>query len=388
MPFFLPTNQPYLPSNQERYFLHFFLYFRSMNLVRKTLSLFLISSICWMTSCTEETNPLPENDEGSFELTFDNSSTLDELNQAIIASPESPNVYLKRALYYKSIFDFENSLDDINRALKLAQDAAALHYAKADILFIAGGVRQDATFYEQAEIYLDETTRLDSTYLDAYILLARLNLGKPNHDKAMSNVQNALKINEQFAPAYFWKAMIYQDLGNFDLAKANYQTCIERDANYYDAYNHLGILLHAEGNKKALIYFDKALELRPNSIEVLRNKGLALKDENRYDEAIECFSTILTIEPAFAESYYNIGVVYITAYRDDMPQYSKDTTINQALNYFQKAVATDPQYPDALYNIGHLYKFTGDKKKAKEYFMQVLTIYPQHELTIEALNTP
>jgi tetratricopeptide (TPR) repeat protein len=340
------------------------------------------------SSCSsEQTTTVTQTDE-SFELYIDANTTLDELNQAIIQNPESPNVYLKRALYYKSIYDFENAIDDINRALKLASDAATLHYAKADILFLAGGVRQDALYYEQAEIYLEETIRLDSSYLDAHILLARLNLGKPNHDKAMANVQNAIKINQYYAPAYFWKAMIYQDLGNFELAKTNYQTCIERDANHYDAYNHLGILLYAEGNKNSLIYFDKALELSPTSIEVLRNKGLALKDENRYDEAIECFNKILEIEPAFAESYYNIGVVYITAYRDDMPQYSKDTTISQALSYFKQAVAIDPKYPDALYNIGHLYKFIGEKKLAKDYFLQVLTIYPQHELTLEALNTP
>jgi tetratricopeptide (TPR) repeat protein len=360
-----------------------------MNKFARIYPLLAIAALVLFFSCEEEIQTSPSGStEINYDLSIDSTTTLDELNKAIVEAPESPNVYLKRALYYKSVFDFENALDDINRALKLANDAAALHYAKADILFLAGGVKQDATFYEQAEIYLEETIRLDSSYLDAHILLARLNLGKPNHDKAMENVQNALKINEQFAPAYFWKAMIYQDLGNFELAKTNYQTCIERDANYYDAYNHLGILLHAEGSKNSLIYYDKALELVPNSIEVLRNKGLALKDEDRYSEAIECFKQVLTIEPTFAESYYNIGVTYIASYRDDMPQLSKDTTINQALSNFEKAIAIDPKYPDALYNIGHLYKFIGEKKKAREYFLQVLTIYPQHELALEALNNP
>jgi tetratricopeptide (TPR) repeat protein len=336
--------------------------------------------------CESETIKKEEQAKEEFVTEYDGITPLEELNNDIIQNPESPNVYLKRAYYYKNNYDFENALADVNRALKLAADVAAINYAKADILFIAGGVEQNVERYEQAEIYLNETLKLDSSFLEAHTLMARLNIGKPNYDKAMLNVQAALKINEQYAPAYFWKGMIYEDLGNLDLAKKSYQTCIERDANYFDAYHHLGILLTHTLDKNALVYFDKALEINPTSIEVLRNKGLYLKDINKYNEAIECFKAILSIDPKFSESYYNIGVVYIAAYRDDMEQFSKDTTINIALENFQKAIQIDPKYPDALYNIGHLYKFKGDKKTAKSYFLQVLTLVPQHEMALEALQ--
>jgi tetratricopeptide (TPR) repeat protein len=347
---------------------------------------FLLLFQYFFVFCDSEKAKKEEAVVDEFVTEYDGVTTLDELNNEIIQNPESPNVYLKRAYYYKNIYDFENALADVNRALKLAGDVAAVNYAKADILFIAGGVEQNVERYEQSEIYLNETLKIDSTFLEAHILLARLNIGKPNLEKAMLNVQAALKINEQYAPAYFWKGMIYEDLGNLDLAKQSYQTCIERDANYFDAYHHLGILLTHTLDKNAVVYFDKALEINPNSIEVLRNKGLYLKDVDKYDEAIECFNTILNLDPKFSESYYNIGVVYIAAYRDDMEQFSKDTTIQVAMENFEKAIQIDPQYPDALYNLGHLYKFKGDKKTAKNYFLQVLTIMPQHEMALEALQ--
>ncbi len=336
-------------------------------------------------ACGEVKETKKEAKAEEFVTSYDGSD-IAALNEEIIQNPESPNVYLKRAYYYKNIFDFENALADVNRALKLAGDVAAVNYAKADILFIAGGVEQNVERYEQSEIYLNETLKLDSSFLEAHILMARLNIGKPNLEKAMTNVQSALKINEQYAPAYFWKGMIYEDMGNLELAKQNYQTCIERDANFFDAYHHLGILQTHTLDKNALINFDKALELQPNSIEVLRNKGLLLKDLNEYDQAISCFRTILTIDQKFSESYYNIGNVYIAAYRDDMPQLSKDTTIQKAMENFEKAVELDANYPDALYNIGHLYKFKGDKKMAKSYFLKVLTLVPQHELALDALQ--
>lgn len=350
------------------------------------LSFILVITQNCFVFCETEVSKKEEAKVEEYITYYDGVTTLDELNNEIIQNPESPNVYLKRAYYYKNIFDFENALADVNRALKLAGDVAAVNYAKADILFIAGGVEQNVERFEQCEIYLNETLSIDSSYLEAHILLARLNIGKPNYEKAMSNVQAAIKINQQYAPAYFWKGMIYEDLGNLDLAIKSYQTCIERDANYFDAYHHLGILLTHTLDKNALVYFDKALELNPNSVEVLRNKGLLLKDLNKYDEAISCFSTILTIDSKFSESYYNIGVVYIAAYRDNMEQYSKDTTIQNAMLNFEKAIEIDPQYPDALYNIGHLYKFKGEKKKAKEYFLKTLTVMPQHELALDALQ--
>ena len=77
------------------------------------------------------------------------------LEDEILSNPESPNGYYKRALYYKNHYKFKNAVDDINRALKLAPESAAMNYAKADIQYAAAMYKGDISLLDQAEIYLN-----------------------------------------------------------------------------------------------------------------------------------------------------------------------------------------------------------------------------------------
>jgi tetratricopeptide (TPR) repeat protein len=48
--------------------------------------------------------------------------------------------------------------------------------------------------------------------------------------------------------------------------------------------------------KKALEPYDKALELDPNDIMSLNNKGVELSRQKRYKDAMECFDKIVEID--------------------------------------------------------------------------------------------
>lgn len=350
----------------------------------------LVLGVSWLAlfcgSCKETPEKAPES-----ELAMDveqevTKSTLEEINQEIIQNPESPNGYYKRAFYYKEQFDFEKAIEDINRALKLTPEVPALTYLKADILFNQGSYLQNPALYEQSEIYLLETLKLDSTYLEALVLEGRINMGKPNFEKAMANFDAALRQDKFHAPAYFYKAMVFELIGQKENAKSSYQTAIETKGDYYDALHHMGNLLASEMDEKALSYYDAALDIEPNSYEVLRNKGLFLIKMEQYQEARMAFNLILSFEPANEECFFNIGNTYVASYRDDMDQYSKDTIIDHAMENFQKAMELNPQYIDAIYNLGWMYEFRGNKKQAIELYQQVLEIDDYHQPTLDRLS--
>lgn len=313
-------------------------------------------------------------------------STLEEINQEILNSPESPNGYYKRAFYYKELFDFEKAIADINRALKLTPEVPALTYLKADILFNQASAMQNPALYEQSEIYLLETIKMDSTHLEALVLEGRINMGKPNFEKAMANFDAALRQDKFHAPAYFYKGMVFELIGQKESAKSSYQTAIETDGNYYDALHHMGNLLATEMDQKALTYYDAALDVEPNSYEATRNKGLFLIKLGEYQAARNAFNSMLTFSPDNEECYFNIGNTYVASYRDDMEQYSKDTTISNAIANFQKAADLNPEYIDALYNLGWMYQFLGEKQTAIEYYQMVLEVDDYHQPTLDALN--
>ena len=66
--------------------------------------------------------------------------------------------------------------------------------------------------------------------------------------------------------------MAYETLENATLAASSYQTAIEVDPDYYDAYIHRGILADRLGEKEALDYYNSALSLEPKSVEAHRNR--------------------------------------------------------------------------------------------------------------------
>ena len=61
---------------------------------------------------------------------------------------------------------------------------------------------------------------------------------------------------------------------------------------------------------KAKACFQKALEINPQNIDALNNKGNILFSTNELDQAIACFEQAIDINPRYAEAYCNLGRAY------------------------------------------------------------------------------
>jgi tetratricopeptide (TPR) repeat protein len=83
----------------------------------------------------------------------------------------------------------------------------------------------------------------------------------------------------------------------------------KEDSNYASVWYNKGVALVDLGKyEEALVYFDKAIELNPNDAEVWDNKGIALGHLGKHDEALACFNKALEQNPNNAEVWYNKGV--------------------------------------------------------------------------------
>lgn len=324
--------------------------------------------------------------EANTKIETDDSNSLKAIEQQIIDHPESPNGYTKRSYYYAKQGDLKRAIEDINRALIITPKEASLNFTKAELLFNQAGKNLNALLYDQSEIYLDQTIKLDSSYVDAYILKAKIKIGRKDAEGAIGNLSEALKISPTLSEPYALKGFIYQRLGNKRLAQSSYQTALEMDANNYDANVGLGYIYSLDTNSNGLIYYDAATLIDTNAIEPIRNKGLLLRNLGRFEEAQNTFKKVLTIDSTFAEAYYNIGVCYIDSYNDGYENKIKDSIVEQSIINFQKAVDLNPNYVLALYNLGYSYEFKGDKKRALEFYKRAIDIEPDFELVNEALR--
>jgi len=98
------------------------------------------------------------------------------------------------------------------------------------------------------------------------------------------------------------------------------------------------------------------IEVKPAAKEH-NSKGLGYIKEKKYDLAMEEFNKALEISPDYIEAIKNKGNVYY---------YLGDTV--KALEWYELTVSKDPSYWNGYNNMGNVYYEEGDMVKAEEYY--------------------
>jgi len=307
---------------------------------------------------------------------------LEIIEKEIIQKPKSPNVYLKRALFFQEKRNFPSALEDINRALLLAPDVAVLKYHKAAILYEFAVYNQDVSLLDESKIYLDNSIAEDLEIIEPRLLRAKIYLFEKKTEESMRLINDVLKIDQRIAEAYLIKGMIYQLLGNLSLSSSSYQTAIEVDPDYFDAYNHLGMLYEKTGKEGAVDYYNSAIAIQPNSIEAHRNKGLYLYFNQEYQLARASFEEVKRIDPYFEEAYFNIGNTYL----GDFDMMNDVSSLDSAFFYFNTAYQMNNEYVQAIHNIGLCHEIKKDLVKAKFWYQQAIDLDNNFEPSLDAMN--
>ena len=89
----------------------------------------------------------------------------------------------------------------------------------------------------------------------------------------------------------------------------------------------------------AVSLYKKALEIRPDALNVRTDMGTAMFYQKRYDDAIATFKDSLVANPNDAQTLFNLGVAMLHGKND--PQ--------AALQYWEKLVETNPSHPQAAF---------------------------------------
>ena len=112
----------------------------------------------------------------------------------------------------------------------------------------------------------------------------------------MSNFDEVLKYNENSAIVYFYKGIIYHNLGEEINAFNNYTKAIEIDKKMIDAYFNRGQLLINSEPKKALDDFVTAVALDSKFIDAYYSIAVIQRKLGQYKEAIDNLDKIIEIK--------------------------------------------------------------------------------------------
>ena len=110
-------------------------------------------------------------------------------------------------------------------------------------------------------------------------LIGNTNNELENYNEAIINFKNIIKINSNFADAYYNLGIIYKKINLIDKSIDNYYKCIKINSKKYEAYNNLGNIfkdkLEIESAIKNYLY---CLEINPDYKIALQNLGVCLQN--------------------------------------------------------------------------------------------------------------
>ena len=93
-----------------------------------------------------------------------------------------------------------------------------------------------------------------------------------------------------------------------------------------DAFHRGNNALLTKKYNRAILYYKKAIELRPNDAHAYNNLGNAYKEIGSYSNAINAYNNAIRLKPDYSSAHYNLGIVY-----------QKDDDFNSALESYKKA---------------------------------------------------
>jgi tetratricopeptide (TPR) repeat protein len=336
-------------------------------MLKKLKTLFSVSAlvlVCAFASTLESCKSCNSGKDLGIEETSD--TTLRAINAKITAEPNNFAHYLERARYYSGLKKFAEANADIVRA-------KAIDSTKADIYFTAGKIHFDQQRVVEAYDDYKKCLEKDPQHQEGLLEKAAMDIALNNYELALQQINSVLRQDERVAYAYYLKGRLYRQVKDTTLALSSYQTAIEVDPSYYDAYVEAGLVCASYGNPLAKEYYNSAIEIHPNFIEPYYNKAIFLqetgvKNSNNYQEALVCYDKIIGIDANFSAAYFNKGFVYLVYLKD----YQK------GIESFNLALEKNPNYYQAAYNRALCHEGKGDKINAEADLNLALKLKPDY----------
>lgn len=328
----------------------------------------------------------------------------------------------------------KNSYLDDYKVVDLTEEDVATHHDQ-------GKDHTDSGFNDQSRTDLTETIALKRTVAekynnkgkpviqislpgrgnganpvaDAFVKRGAAHTAKGEVDKAISDYTRAIEINPESADSFVMRAELYAAKGEHDKAISDYSNAIGLNADSNSGYDHsywlnskIAVVYYNRGNdfaekhqhNKAILSFDKALELEPKFARAYNNRGTAYynKSMSAKDVSVDIkeiignpmvnflqllpgseppardfaerafldFTKAIELKPEYAEAYYNRGTAY--GYQG---HYEK------AIADFTCAIEKSHLYAEAYYNRGNAYAEKGSYDKAISDYTKTIEIIPE-----------
>ena len=189
------------------------------------------------------------------------------------------------------------------------------------------------------------------------------------NDEAIEHYKEAINLN----PDNEWTAIVAQALGtvymeikhNPEAAIAMYQTGLVLNPKSADIYISMGDVFAQTGdNDLAIKHYCDAIKVDENSFDGYTKCAMALWNNDYLEEAIIAYNKALKIKPDSAIVYNNLGVIYLDGIGNK----------EYALECFENAYDLDNEYTMAVFNMGRIHQELGNTTLAAEFYQDAIEL--------------
>ncbi len=217
---------------------------------------------------------------------------------------------------------YAGALALFDRAVALAPDYAEAHNGRGNAL-------KDLGQMEAALAAYDTALRHMPGYAEAH-----LNRGIPlrhlgRTEDALESYDNALRLSKALPESWYNRANLLRDLSRHDEALASYDRAIALRPDYLDAHRRRADLLVAlKRPTDAITSYLAAIQLAPSDAALYRQCGsILLLDLKQPVEALGCYDRALALDDQSADSHFNRGNALLDLDRTDEANAAHDRAI-------------------------------------------------------------
>jgi tetratricopeptide (TPR) repeat protein len=330
-------------------------------LIFKSVNLLIFTWV--ISSCGNGTS-----DKGTVTSNDSTPADIRAINDRINNERNNADLYVERAKAHMAHKDFETAIGDMKIALNIDSSKASYYIFLSDLYFTQNKTRDTRDMLRRA-------MKLDTGNAEAMMKYSQLFYLLRKYDTAIFFINRSLHFDRANAVANFQKGMILKEAGDTAKSISSFQSAVELNPDYFDAYMQLGVLLSVKKIPLALEYFTSALRIKPNSIEALYGKGKFLQDMKDYDNALKTYESLLAVSPDNQDALFNMGAVYYEQKKYD-----------DAIVKFESTIKRDENFYRGYYGRGRCYEAKGDKLKTIEDYRHCLAIKPDYDLAVIQLD--
>ena len=293
--------------------------------------------------------------------------TIDALSQKIADNPADPKLFATRAKAFYENEGYDNAIQDMAMAMRMDSTNADYHHLLTEIYLD----------YYKSRLALQTMKRcvaLHPERIPSLLKLAEVQQILKMYDASMSTIGRIMKIDSDNAEGFFMVGLNHTLMGNKDLSIKSLKKCVELDPDHTDAWILLGKIFEEDGDPLAKQYYDNAVAIAPDDVDVLYNQASYLHNQNQLDASVSALKKIVKLDRNYVDAYQRMGIIYI----------EKDS-LDKAYDSFNIAVKVDPEFGLAYYYRGLTSEMKGDFQAAKTDFQNILNFDAGYTKAAEGL---